>query len=124
MDLAQSTSSAVAIGDAGTAHAGRAKFAAGVMTGVVITAVLAAALIAGSGSNVGPTTQVDPLVGAAAIEFRAGERVASAATDPLVGAAAIEFRAGERVLTNVATDPLVGPAAIEFRASERQDAAK
>ena len=123
MDLAQSTTSAVEIGHASATRTGRAKFAAGVMTGVVITALLAAVLVDQSRGTLGATTQADPLVGAAAIEFRAGERVGtSAQADPLVGPAAIEFRAGERVGTSVQVDPLVGPAAIEFRASERESA--
>ena len=97
MDLAQSTTSAVEIGHASATRTGRAKFAAGVMTGVVITALLAAVLVDQSRGTLGATTQADPLVGAAAIEFRAGERVGtSAQADPLVGPAAIEFRAGER----------------------------
>ena len=123
MDLAQSTTSAVEIGHASATRTGRAKFAAGVMTGVVITALLAAVLVDQSRGTLGATTQADPLVGAAAIEFRAGERVGTGAlADPLVGAAAIEFRAGERVGTSVQADPRVGPAAIEFRASERESA--
>ena len=96
---------------------------AGILTVVAITALLATALIAESRGNVGPATQADPLVGPAAIEFRAGERgLTSTQADPLVGPAAIEFRAGERVLTSTQTDPLVGPAAIEFRAGERESA--
>ena len=123
MDLAQSTTSAVEIGHASATRTGRAKFAAGVMTGVVITALFAAVLVDQSRGTLGATTQADPLLGAAAIEFRAGERVGtSAAADPLVGAAAIEFRAGERVGTSAQADPLVGPAAIEFRAGERESA--
>ena len=74
MDLAHSNSSAVEIGDAGTTRTGRAKFVAGILTVVAITALLATALIAESRGNIGPATQTDPLVGPAAIEFRAGER--------------------------------------------------
>jgi len=97
MDLAQSTTSAVEIGHASATRTGRAKFAAGVMTGVVITALFAAVLVDQSRGTLGATTLADPLVGAAAIEFRAGERVGtSVQADPLVGPAAIEFRAGER----------------------------
>ena len=101
MDLARSNSSAMVIGDAGTTHSGRARFVAGIMTVVAITALLATALIAESRGNIGPATQPDPLVGPAAIEFRAGEHgLTSTQPDPLVGAAAIEFRAGEHGLTS------------------------
>ena len=96
---------------------------AGILTVVAITALLATALIAVSRGNVGPATQADPLVGPAAVEFRAGERgLTGTQADPLVGPAAVEFRAGERGLTGTQADPLVGPAAIEFRAGERQGA--
>ena len=73
MDLARSSSRAMAIGDASTTRTGRARFVAGIMTVVAITALLATALIAESRGNIGPATQPDPLVGPAAIEFRAGE---------------------------------------------------
>ena len=102
MDLAQSTTSAVEIGHASATRTGRAKFAAGVMTGVVITALFAAVLVDQSRGTLGATTQADPLLGAAAIEFRAGER--------------------ESAVTSAQPDPLSGPAAIEFRASERESA--
>jgi hypothetical protein len=125
MDLASSTSSAVEIGDAGTTGTRRAKLVAGTMAAVVITALLATTLVDQSRGDVG-ATQADPLVGAAAIEFRAGERVVtSVAADPLIGPAAIEFRAGEResaIQISAQTDPLVGAAAIEFRAGERESA--
>jgi hypothetical protein len=124
MDLASSTSSAVEIGDAGTTGTRRAKLVAGTMAAVVITALLATTLVDQSRGDVG-ATQADPLVGAAAIEFRAGERVTSVAADPLIGPAAIEFRAGEResaIQISAQTDPLIEPAAIEFRAGERESA--
>ena len=117
MDLARKPG-AVAIGDAGTTRVGRTKFVAGTMTVVAITAILGTALIVVSRGNVSPATQSDPLVAAAAIEFRAGERsLTSTQLDPLV-----EFRAGERGLTSTQSDPLVAPAAVEFRAGERVDA--
>ena len=96
MDLATNTSSAAEI-DGATTRTGRARFAAGIVLVVAITVLLAIALISQSRGNIGPVTRTDPLVGAAAVEFRAGERtLASTRTDPLVGAAAVEFRAGER----------------------------
>ena len=120
MDLAHSNSSAMEIGDAGTTRAGRARFVAGILTVVAITALVATAVIAESRGNIGAATQADPLVAPAAIEFRAGERgLTSTQADPLVAPAAVEFRAGERGLTGTQADPLVGPAAIEFRAGER-----
>jgi len=136
MDLARKPG-AVAIGDAGTTRVGRTKFVAGTMTVVAITAILGTALTVVSRGNVAPATQADPLVAAAAIEFRAGERgLTGTQSDPLVAAAAIEFRAGERVgaaqldplvvfragergLTSTQLDPLV-----EFRAGERVGAAQ
>ena len=96
MDLANTNSSALEIGNAGTAGAGRARFVAGILIVVAVTAIVATAVIAESRGNIGPATQTDPLVGPAAIEFRAGEQgLTSTQTDPLVGPAAIEFRAGE-----------------------------
>ena len=98
MDLAHKTSSAIEMVDEGTTRSGRKKLAAGILTAVAVTAIFATALLVVSRSNVGPVTQADPLVGPAAIEFRAGERVVtSTQADPLVGPAAVEFRAGERV---------------------------
>ena len=124
MDLANSNSSALGIGNAGTAGAGRARFVAGILIVVAVTALVATAVIAESRGSLGPATQTDPLVGAAGIEFRAGEHgLTGTQTDPLVGPAAIEFRAGEQGLTSTQTDPLVGPAAIEFRAGEHEGAA-
>ena len=121
MDLTHGNTSGVQIGDAGTARSGRVKVAAGIMAVAVIAALLAATLIDQSRGNA-PTTKSDPLVGAAAVEFRAGERVLSGtSTDPLVGPAAVEFRAGEREGAT-STDPLVRPAAVEFRAGEREGA--
>ena len=125
MDLANNNSSALEIGNAGTAGAGRARFVAGILIVVAVTAIVANAVIAESRGNIGPATQTDPLVGPAAIEFRAGEQaLTSTKTDPLLGPAAIEFRAGEQGLTSTQTDPLLGPAAIEFRASEHEGAAR
>ena len=74
MDLAHANSSAIENGDAGTTPTGRVKFVAGTMIVVGITALLATAVIAQSRGSSGPAIQSDPLVGPAAIEFRAGER--------------------------------------------------
>ena len=125
MQLAQSNGNAMEIGDAGTTRTGRAKIVAGTVTVVAFTALLATAVIAQSTGNIGPATQADPLVGAAAVEFRAGERgLTGTQADPLVAPAAVEFRAGERGVTGTQADPLVAPAAVEFRVGERESAAK
>jgi hypothetical protein len=102
MDLANSNSSTAEMGNAATSYTRRAKFAAGILSVVVITALVATVLVDQSRGNAGQATKADPLV----------------------GPAAVEFRAGERVLSSVLTNPLVGPAAVEFRAGERQGATK
>ena len=123
MDLANSNSSAMGIGNAGTTRAGQARFVAGILLVVAVTALVVTAVIAESRGNLGPATQADPLVAPAAIEFRAGEHgLTGTQADPLVAPAAIEFRAGEHGLTGTQADPLVGPAAIEFRAGEHEGA--
>jgi hypothetical protein len=126
MDLAHGNSSTVETADGGTAGAGRARLEAGTIIIVVASiALLAITVIAQSRGNVGPATQPDPFLGAAAIEFRAGERgLAGTQPDPFLGAAAIEFRAGERGLAGTQPDPFLGAAAIEFRAGERGLAGK
>ena len=97
MDLAHGNTSAAEMVDTATTHTRRAKLAAGIFAVVVITALVATALFDQSRGTVGQAIQADPLVGPAAVEFRAGERVLSGtSTDPLVGPAAVEFRAGER----------------------------
>jgi hypothetical protein len=100
MDLAHKTSSAIEMVDEGTTRSGRKKLAPGILTAVAVAAIFASALFVVSRINVGPATQADPLVGPAAIEFRAGERVVtSTQADPLLAPAAVEFRAGERQST-------------------------
>ena len=74
MDLAHSNTNAVEIGDAGRTRTGRAKVVAGILAVVVITVLVTTALIDESRGSTGLATQTDPLVGPAAIEFRAGER--------------------------------------------------
>jgi hypothetical protein len=144
MDLAQSNSSTTQVGTARGTRIGRAAFAASVAAVVIITLFVAYALVPGSRTAPGMTTHSDPIVGPAAIEFRAGEReigapqadqlvgpaaiefrtgehgMTSTQSDALVGSSAIQFRTDERDLTNGLSDPLVGPAAIEFRAGEHE----
>src|SRR4051794_28982316 len=86
---------------------------------LLLIPVVAALLIAGIlDARRGPDAAraaADPLLAAAMVEFRAGERVAPVlARDPLLASDMVEFRAGERVSSALARDPLLAPAIVEI----------
>ena len=100
---------AKAMGSGGQARFSSQAIVVGVLGVAVISTVLVATSITARQSAA--VSQADPLVGPAAIEFRAAEHAATVSqADPLVGPAAIEFRADERL-------PLVSLAQPDFQSS-------